>query len=30
MKDFEEITEEMINACLAFASDKEHKLNIAS
>ena len=30
MEDFEELTEEMINACLAFAADKEHKLNIAS
>jgi len=30
MEDFEEITEEMINACLAFAADKEHKLQIAS
>ena len=26
MHDFEEITEEMIHACLAFAADKEHKL----
>jgi uncharacterized protein (DUF433 family) len=30
MEDFEELTEEMINACLAFAADKEHKLQIAS
>jgi uncharacterized protein (DUF433 family) len=30
MDDFEEITEEMINACLAFAADKERKLRIAS
>ena len=30
MEDFEELTEEMINACLAFAADKEHKLGIAS
>ena len=29
-EDFEEITEEMIHACLAFAADKEHKLTIAS
>jgi len=28
--DFEGITEEMINACLGFAADKEHKLKIAS
>jgi uncharacterized protein (DUF433 family) len=28
--DFEELNEEMINACLAFAADKEHKLKIAS
>ena len=28
--DFPELTEEMINACLAFAADKEHKLRIAS
>jgi uncharacterized protein (DUF433 family) len=28
--DFGEITEEMINACLAFAADKEHKLKAAS
>nr|MBI1230180.1 DUF433 domain-containing protein [Cytophagales bacterium] len=30
MEDFEEIGEDMINACLAFAADKEHKLQIAS
>ncbi len=30
MADFEELTEEMIYACLAFAADKEHKLRIAS
>ncbi|WP_375582909.1 DUF433 domain-containing protein [Cyclobacterium xiamenense] len=30
MQDFEEISEDMINACLAFAADKEHKLQIAS
>lgn len=28
--DFDELNEEMINACLAFAADKEHKLRIAS
>ena len=28
--DFEELNEQMINACLAFAADKEHKLRIAS
>ncbi len=28
--DFEELNEDMINACLAFAADKEHKLKIAS
>ena len=28
--DFNELNEEMINACLAFAADKEHKLRIAS
>jgi uncharacterized protein (DUF433 family) len=28
--DFEELNDEMINACLAFAADKEHKLQIAS
>lgn len=30
MEDFEEINEQMINACLAFAADKKHKLKIAS
>jgi uncharacterized protein (DUF433 family) len=30
MEDFEELNEQMINACLAFAADKEHKLRIAS
>lgn len=30
MEDFEELNEQMINACLAFAADKEHKLGIAS
>ena len=30
MEDFEELTKEMIQACLAFAADKEHKLNVAS
>jgi uncharacterized protein (DUF433 family) len=30
MDDFEEINEDMINACLAFAADKERKLRIAS
>lgn len=28
--DFEEISEEMILACLAFAADKQHRLKIAS
>ncbi|HYG01856.1 MAG TPA: DUF433 domain-containing protein [Chryseosolibacter sp.] len=28
--DFTELNEDMINACLAFAADKEHKLRIAS
>jgi uncharacterized protein (DUF433 family) len=28
--DFEELTEKMILACIAFAADKEHKLRIAS
>jgi len=28
--DFEELDESMINACLAFAADKEHKIKIAS
>ena len=27
--DFEELNSEMINACLAFAADKEHKIKIA-
>jgi uncharacterized protein (DUF433 family) len=30
ISDFPELTEEMINACLAFAADKEHKLRNAS
>lgn len=30
MNDFDELTLDMINACLAFAADKEHKLQIAS
>jgi uncharacterized protein (DUF433 family) len=30
IKDFPELTEEQINACLAFAADKEHKVKIAS
>lgn len=30
ISDFEELNEDMINACLAFAADKEHKLRIAS
>ena len=30
MADFEELNEEMINACLAFAADKERKLQIAT
>lgn len=30
MNDFPEITKEMILACLSYASDKEHKLRIAS
>ena len=30
MEDFEEITEEMINACLAFAADKDHVLILAN
>jgi len=30
IQDFEELNEQMINACLAFAADKEHKLRIAS
>ncbi len=28
MEDFQELNEQMINACLAFAADKEHKLGI--
>ena len=30
MEDFEEINEQMINACLAFAADKERKLRVIS
>ncbi|MDH5400843.1 MAG: DUF433 domain-containing protein [Cyclobacteriaceae bacterium] len=30
MSDFEELTEERINACLAFAADKERRLKVAS
>ena len=30
LADFEELTEEMINACLAFAADKERRLKVAS
>jgi len=30
MSDFEEISEDMINACLAFAADKERRIKIAS
>lgn len=30
MEDFEELNEEMINACLAFAADKERNLKVAS
>ena len=30
MQDFEEINEQMINACLAFAADKERKLRVIS
>ena len=30
MEDFNELTEEMINACLGYAADKERRLNIAS
>jgi len=30
ISDFSELNEDMINACLAFAADKEHKLRIAS
>lgn len=29
-KDFPEITVDHVNACLAFAADREHKLRIAS
>ena len=28
MEDFEELNEQMINACLAFAADKERKLTV--
>ncbi len=30
IEDFEDLNEQMITACLAFAADKEHKLRIAS
>jgi len=30
LNDFEELSEDMINAYLGFAADKEHKLKIAS
>jgi uncharacterized protein (DUF433 family) len=30
LEDFDELSEEQINACLAFAADKEHKLRVAS
>lgn len=30
INDFEELDDNKINACLAFAADKEHKLKIAS
>jgi uncharacterized protein (DUF433 family) len=30
LQDFDELNEQMINACLAFAADKEHKLKVAS
>jgi uncharacterized protein (DUF433 family) len=30
IEDFEELNEEMINACLAFAADKENKLIVVS
>lgn len=30
MEDFEEISEEMISACLAFAADKDHALIVSS
>ncbi len=30
ISDFEELDEKMINACLAFAANRERKLNVAS
>ncbi|HYG38091.1 MAG TPA: DUF433 domain-containing protein [Cytophagales bacterium] len=30
IEDYPELSEETINACLAYATDKEHKLRIAS
>lgn len=30
LSDFNELSDEMINACLAFAADKEHKFRVAS
>ncbi|MFN3999000.1 DUF433 domain-containing protein [Algoriphagus sp.] len=30
MNDFEEISEEMINACLEFAADKDHSLILST
>ncbi len=30
IEDFPELNEEKINACLAFAADREHRLRIAS
>lgn len=30
LADFEELNEEMIHACLAFAADKEHKLQFTN
>ncbi len=30
LEDFKELSIDQINACLAFAADKEHKLRIAS
>jgi len=30
VKDFPELNEQMINACLAFAADKEGKIRVAS
>jgi uncharacterized protein (DUF433 family) len=30
MKDFPELNEEQINACLAFAADREHRVRVAS